>query len=47
MRLLGINTGKEVGRAVAIVRDIEDDFASRGKTVTKEEAEQELLSRWR
>jgi poly(A) polymerase len=43
MDLLGIPTGTEVGRAKKILIELEDDYAEKGKTLTKDEARQELL----
>lgn len=47
MRLLGIRPGRDVGRAVALIQDITDDAAERGKTLSKSEAKKELIKRWR
>jgi putative nucleotidyltransferase with HDIG domain len=43
MGLLGIPTGSEVGRAKKLLLEIEDDYAEKGKNLTKDEARQELL----
>ena len=43
MELLGIREGKEVGRAVAWVKDKREDYASEKKILTKEEAISLLL----
>lgn len=43
MELLGIPTGPEVGRAKKILIELEDDYAEKGKTLTKDDARQELV----
>lgn len=43
MELLGLPTGTEIGRAKKILIELEDDYAEKGKTLTKDEARQELL----
>lgn len=43
MDLLKLPTGTEVGRAKKMLIELEDDYAEKGKTLTKEEARQELL----
>lgn len=46
MDLLKIPTGTEVGRAKKMLLEIEDDYAEKGKKLTKEEARQELLEKF-
>jgi len=43
MELLKIPTGTEVGRAKKFLIDLEDDYAEKDKTLSKEEAREELL----
>lgn len=43
MDILGLKTGTEVGRAVDILKDIEDEF---GSDISKEKAKEELLKRF-
>ena len=47
MDFLGIKTGPEVGKALKLVIDIEDDLASEGKKPTKEEIKGILKEKWK
>jgi tRNA nucleotidyltransferase/poly(A) polymerase len=47
MTLLGIGQGPEVGRAKKLLLEIEDEYAEKGKILSKEEASKNLLFRFK
>lgn len=46
MTLLDLKTGPEVGRAKKILQEIEDDYAEKDETLTKEKAKEELKKKF-
>jgi poly(A) polymerase len=47
MRLLGVPSGPEVGKAMRWLQELVDDYAAEGKELTAEEAEELLVEEYR
>jgi poly(A) polymerase len=46
MELLNINPGPDVGRALAYLEQLEDEYASRGEALSRDQAHRELVRKW-
>jgi putative nucleotidyltransferase with HDIG domain len=47
MDLLGLKTGPEVGNILKYVEDLQDDYANKGQQLSKEDAQKEILKKFK